>query len=100
MQSIPSLPSNFLVNNASYKEVASKDLQVGSYYFMHEIVVEFYSLYDYLLQVVSKSDNEIQVKKIYTRYHDNSYYPGNWETSEETLETISIEDTTIFYYME
>lgn len=100
MQSIPSLPSKFIVNNSLYNEVYFEDLQVGSYYFMHHIVIEFYCLYDYLLQVVDKSDEGIKVKKIYYRYHDNCRYPGDCD-SEESLETITgKEDSVIMFYVD
>lgn len=98
MQFIPSLPSKFVVNNKTYKDVNFEDLQVGHYYFMHHIVIEFTCTYDYLLQVISKSDEGIQVKKLYSRYHDNCRFPGDWE-EEETLETITgKEDANITYY--
>ena len=98
MQSIPSLPSKFITNNNIYKEVDFKDLKVGSYYFMHTIVIEFHCMYDYLLQVISKSDEGVLVKKINSRYHDNCRYPGDWE-EEESLETITgKEDSIIVFY--
>ena len=101
MQSIPSLPSEFIVKNTSYKEVNFNELQVGSYYFMHHIVIEFYSLYDYILQVVSKSDNSIQVKKLHYRFSDNCIYPGDWDKDDEVVETISRdEDTIMRFYVE
>jgi hypothetical protein len=100
MQSIPSLPSKFITNNTSYKEVDFKDLQVGSYYFMHTIVIEFHSMYDHLLQVISKSAEGVVAKKVYSRYHDNCRYPGDWE-EEESLETITgKEDSVIVFYIQ
>ncbi len=101
MQSIPSLPSEFIVRNTSYKEVNFKDLQVGSYYFMHHIVIEFYCLYDYLLQVVSKNENGIEVRKIHYRFSDNCMHPGDWDKDEEQVEMITGEEDTIMrFYVE
>jgi hypothetical protein len=81
----PALPEKFLVKNNTYSQISFNDLQVGNYYFLEEIVIQFYMQYDYLLQVKAITDNTVEFVKLYTRFNDNLIEPGEWEECEDSL---------------
>lgn len=83
------LPSKFIVNNNSFKEIGFDDLVVGQQYYMEQIVIEFYCMIDYFLQVTEKTDSDVTIQIIYIRHHDNCRYPGDWVTSEGEYETFT-----------
>jgi hypothetical protein len=88
----PQLPTAFLVRNPLYKEISFKDIQVGHYYCMEEIVIEYYCQYDYVIYIASKDANTIKVEKIHQRLNDNMMEPGDWMVSEEDPEILTSEN--------
>lgn len=76
------LPTKFLQADSSLKKMTFDLLEVGKQYYFEQVVIEYHCLYDYLLQVVSKTDEVIECKEIYVRLSDNCIYPGDWLTAE------------------
>lgn len=77
----PPLPTKFLIRNINYIPV--KEFVEGNYYFLEEVVIEMYCQYDYLLQVVEKTDTSITFKKLNFRFNSDMMEPGTWEEDGE-----------------
>jgi hypothetical protein len=88
----PQLPTAFLVRNPLYKEISFKDIQVGQYYYMEEIIIEYYFQYDYLIRITSKDANIVTFEKLHERLNENMMEPGAWIVSEEDPESLTSEN--------
>jgi hypothetical protein len=81
----PALPEKFIVRNNAYSQISFNDLQVGNYYFLEEVIIEFYIHYDALLQVKTITDTTVEFAKLYTRFNNDMMEAGSWETCDDTL---------------
>lgn len=75
-------PTKFLRAESSLEKVTFASLEVGKYYYLNEVVIEYHSMYDYQIFIISKTDESIEVKEIYERHSDNCIYPGDWYQTE------------------
>jgi hypothetical protein len=82
-------PTKFLPVDSSLGKVTFESLEIGKQYYLNEVVIEYHSIYDYLILVISKTDESIEVKEIYERHSDNSIYPGDWYQSEGNHKTFT-----------
>lgn len=77
----PPLPTKFLIKNNNYIPV--KDFVLDDYYFLEEVVIEFYYQYDYLLKVSEVTDTSVTFKRVFYRVNESMIEPGSWVEDED-----------------
>ena len=91
------LTTKFLAAEPLLSKVNFLSLEVGKQYYLEQVVIEYYSLYDYIVQVIAKTDEEVVLKEIYERHSDNCVYPGDWCTAEGSTFTIKKSEVEMGY---
>jgi len=92
-----SLTAKFLATDSTLNQLNFISLEVGKQYYLEQVVIEYHSLYDYIVQVIAKTDEEVVLKEIYERHSDNCVYPGDWCTAEGNTVTIKKSEVEIGY---